>query len=143
MLRKNFLESKIAPPAPSQIGGVGSTPEIIVRPPGWFSNDENFEDYNSEECEESNFGKVLSMLGMDIDPLYIILGGGGVATLLLGICIVAMLRRHLREKELAAKQEHFKATGPVFRFVEKKCDKFSSSSFLLSSFRPAKDMSST
>jgi hypothetical protein len=55
------------------------------------------------------------MIGMDIDPLYIILGGGGVATLLLGICIVAMLRRHLREKELAAKQENFKATGPVFR----------------------------
>ena len=110
------MKSKKAPPAPSQIGGVGSTPEIIIRPPGWFSNDESFEDSNSEENQESsNFGKVLSMLGMDIDPLYIILGGGGVATLLLGICIVAMLRRHLREKELAAKQEHFKATGPVFR----------------------------
>ncbi|CAG5077740.1 Oidioi.mRNA.OKI2018_I69.PAR.g8801.t1.cds [Oikopleura dioica] len=106
-----------APPPPSQIGA-GGTPEIIIRPPGWFSNEENSLDganEDSDEVENGSFGELLSHLGLDIDPLYIILGGGGVATLLLGICIVAMLRRHLREKELAAKQELFKATGPVFR----------------------------
>jgi len=57
-------------------------------------------------------------MGIDINPLYLALGGGGMIIMLLGFCIAGMVKRFLEKKNLEKRQNEKLASGPSMSKID-------------------------
>ena len=105
---------QVPPPAPDVVGG-NSLPQVIVRPAGWFDENITGEEGLVAETvpkEQNMFSKFLIDMGIDINPLYLALGGAGTIIMLLGFCIAGMIKQFLERKKLEERQNAKLASGP-------------------------------
>ena len=92
-----------------------SQPQVIVRPAGWFDDELTDDELKNDDFtsgQKNMFSQFLSDIGLDINPLYLALGGGGVLIVLISFCIAGMVRKFLAKKKLERIQNDKLMSGP-------------------------------
>ena len=70
------------------------------------------EETEKKRSTSNKFTAFLAEIGLDINPLHLALGGGGVLIILMGFCITGMIRKFLAKKKLEQIQQQKLAAGP-------------------------------